>query len=92
MIVPLIMSGGSGTRLWPMSREYYPKQFHHLLGAETMLQQTVHRLEGLCTAEQLIVIGNREHRFMITEQLNEIGWQAPVATREGIARTAAAPD
>ena len=89
MIVPLIMSGGSGTRLWPMSREYYPKQFHHLLGADTMLQQTVHRLEGLCTAEQLIVIGNREHRFMITEQLNEIGWQDAKVILEPVGRNTA---
>lgn len=89
MIVPLIMSGGSGTRLWPMSREFYPKQFHHLLGKNTMLQQTVQRLEGLCTAEHLIVIGNLEHRFMITEQLNEIGWQDANVLLEPIGRNTA---
>lgn len=89
MIVPVIMSGGSGTRLWPMSREFYPKQFHHLLGNETMLQQTVRRLQGLCQAEQLIVIGNREHRFMITDQLAEIGWQNANVLLEPVGRNTA---
>lgn len=89
MIVPVIMSGGSGTRLWPMSREFYPKQFHHLLGSETMLQQTVRRLQGLCQAEQLIVIGNREHRFMITDQLAEIGWQNANVLLEPVGRNTA---
>ena len=89
MIYPVIMSGGSGTRLWPMSREFYPKQFHHLLGDETLLQQTVQRLEGLCQAEQLIVIGNREHRFMITEQLAEIGWQDAKVLLEPVGRNTA---
>lgn len=89
LIVPVIMSGGSGTRLWPMSREFYPKQFHHLLGEETMLQQTVRRLEGLSRAEQLIVIGNREHRFMITDQLAEIGWQKANVLLEPVGRNTA---
>ena len=89
MIVPVIMSGGSGTRLWPMSREFYPKQFHHLLGNETMLQQTVRRLDGLCLPEQLIVVGNREHRFMITEQLAEIGWQDANVLLEPVGRNTA---
>ena len=89
MIVPVIMSGGSGTRLWPMSREFYPKQFHHLLGDETMLQKTVQRLEGLCNDDQLIVIGNREHRFMITDQLAEIGWQNANVLLEPVGRNTA---
>ncbi|MEA1890799.1 MAG: mannose-1-phosphate guanylyltransferase/mannose-6-phosphate isomerase [Pseudomonadota bacterium] len=89
MIVPVIMSGGSGTRLWPMSREFYPKQFHHLLGNETMLQQTVQRLDGLCQPEQLIVIGNREHRFMIIEQLAETGWQNANVLLEPVGRNTA---
>jgi len=89
LIVPVIMSGGSGTRLWPMSREFYPKQFHHLLGNETMLQQTVQRLDGLCQPEQLIVIGNREHRFMIIEQLAEKGWQNANVLLEPVGRNTA---
>jgi mannose-1-phosphate guanylyltransferase/mannose-6-phosphate isomerase len=83
------MSGGSGTRLWPVSREFYPKQFHHLLGDKTMLQQTVQRLEGLCQPEQLIVIGNREHRFMIIDQLAEAGWQNAKVLLEPIGRNTA---
>ncbi|NOY16913.1 MAG: mannose-1-phosphate guanylyltransferase/mannose-6-phosphate isomerase [Gammaproteobacteria bacterium] len=89
MIVPVILSGGSGTRLWPMSRELYPKQFHHLLGNETMLQQTVQRLDGLCQPEQLIVIGNREHRFMIIDQLAETGWQDANVLLEPVGRNTA---
>ncbi len=89
MIVPVIMSGGSGTRLWPMSREFYPKQFHHMLGKETMLQQTVQRLDGLCEPEQLIVIGNREHRFMIIDQLAETGWQNANVLLEPVSRNTA---
>ncbi len=89
MIFPVIMSGGSGTRLWPMSREFYPKQFHHLLGNETMLQQTVRRLDGLCQADQLIVIGNREHRFMIIEQLQDSGWQDATVLLEPVGRNTA---
>ena len=89
MIVPVIMSGGSGTRLWPMSREFYPKQFHHMLDNHTMLQHTVLRLEGVCEPEQLIVIGNREHRFMITEQLAEIDWQGANVLLEPVGRNTA---
>lgn len=89
MIVPVILSGGSGTRLWPVSREFYPKQFHALLGEKTMLQQTVQRLDGLCLPENLIVIGNREHRFMITDQLAEIGWQDTNVLLEPIGRNTA---
>jgi len=89
VIVPVIMSGGSGTRLWPMSREFYPKQFHHMLDNHTMLQHTVLRLEGVCEPEQLIVIGNREHRFMITEQLAEIGWQDANVLLEPVGRNTA---
>ncbi len=89
MIFPVIMSGGSGTRLWPVSRELYPKQFHQLLGNETMLQQTVQRLDGLCQPEQLIVIGNREHRFMIIDQLAETGWQNASVLLEPVGRNTA---
>ena len=72
MFVPLVLAGGSGTRLWPLSRELYPKQFHELTSDVTMLQQTVLRMDGLNAAEP-VVICNEEHRFLAGEQLRQIG-------------------
>ncbi len=63
MLVPVIMAGGMGTRLWPVSREHYPKQFCALVGDTTMLQQTIGRLDGLDCAPPLTVC-NEEHRFL----------------------------
>lgn len=71
MITPVIMAGGSGTRLWPLSRAGHPKQFLALNGDKTMLQQTSERLSGLATLES-ITICNEEHRFFVAEQLREI--------------------
>lgn len=71
MITPVIMAGGSGTRLWPLSRAGHPKQFLALNGEKTMLQQTVERLSDLPTGES-ITICNEEHRFFVAEQLREI--------------------
>ena len=71
MITPVIMAGGSGTRLWPLSRAGHPKQFLALNGDKTMLQQTVERLADLPTSES-ITICNEEHRFFVAEQLREI--------------------
>ena len=71
MITPVIMAGGSGTRLWPLSRAGHPKQFLALNGEKTMLQQTAERLSGLPTSES-ITICNEEHRFFVAEQLREV--------------------
>jgi len=71
MILPVIMAGGSGSRLWPMSRELYPKQFLKLHGEWSMLQETILRLDGVSMREPL-VISNEEHRFVIAEQLRQI--------------------
>lgn len=68
MITPVIMAGGSGSRLWPLSRSLYPKQFLALNGDDTMLQQTLKRLSGL-SVESSVVICNEEHRFIVAEQL-----------------------
>jgi mannose-1-phosphate guanylyltransferase / mannose-6-phosphate isomerase len=73
MIVPVILSGGSGTRLWPLSRELYPKQLLPLVGKETMLQDTLRRLEGLEHVAEPIIVCNEEHRFLVAEQLRQIG-------------------
>jgi len=69
-IIPVILSGGSGTRLWPVSREAYPKQFLPLVGKDTMLQATWKRVASIAGAAP-IVVANQEHRFMAAEQLCE---------------------
>lgn len=72
LILPVIMAGGSGSRLWPLSRELYPKQFLQLDGDTTMLQATVHRLIQLDCAQPLLIC-NEEHRFLVAEQLRSLG-------------------
>ncbi|MDP2502851.1 mannose-1-phosphate guanylyltransferase/mannose-6-phosphate isomerase [Vibrio splendidus] len=67
-ILPVIMAGGSGTRLWPMSRTHYPKQFLPLSGKDTMLQETISRLSGIEHLPSSIIC-NEEHRFLVAEQL-----------------------
>ena len=71
-MVPIILSGGSGTRLWPLSRKMYPKQFLSLLHDETMLQRTLQRLDGM-PHEPPVVVCNEEHRFIVAEQARQIG-------------------
>lgn len=71
MILPVIMAGGTGSRLWPMSREMYPKQFLRLHSKNSMLQETLLRLNNLSVSEP-VVICNEEHRFLVAEQLREI--------------------
>jgi len=78
-IYPIILSGGSGTRLWPASRSMYPKQLLPLTGEKTMLQQTALRLQGMeGTSAECMVICNEAHRFLVAEQLLEIGKSAQV--------------
>ena len=76
-IVPVILAGGSGTRLWPLSRALYPKQFLALSGPQTLFQQAVMRLAALAgdavEVSAALVVGNEEHRFMVLDQLREIG-------------------
>jgi len=72
-IVPVILSGGSGSRLWPLSREHYPKQLLALAGAQTMLQQTAMRVDGMQNVASPVLVCNEEHRFLVAEQLREIG-------------------
>src|SRR6201998_4139703 len=72
MIYPVILSGGSGTRLWPMSRTLYPKQLLSLLGRDSLLQQTVRRVAGQQDFASPLLVANEEHRFIIAEQLREI--------------------
>ncbi|WP_434026033.1 mannose-1-phosphate guanylyltransferase/mannose-6-phosphate isomerase [[Pseudomonas] boreopolis] len=71
-LLPVILSGGSGTRLWPLSRETYPKQFLPLVGEDSMLQATWKRVAALA-ARGPIVVANAEHRFIAAEQLQQAG-------------------
>lgn len=73
MIIPVILAGGSGTRLWPLSRKHYPKQLLSLVDKRTMLQNTVLRLTSLEDVTAPIVICNDNHRFMVAEQLLAAG-------------------
>ena len=71
-LIPVILSGGVGTRLWPLSREGYPKQLLPLVTEKTMLQETALRLHGLPALARPIVVTNEAHRFLVAEQLREI--------------------
>src|ERR1039458_6597453 len=77
-IVPLIMCGGAGTRLWPASREDHPKQFLPLFGVRSTFQDTLLRVSEATLFERPIVITNAAYRFMVIEQLAEIGLEADV--------------
>jgi len=77
-IIPLIMCGGAGTRLWPASREVRPKQFLPLFGARSTFQDTLMRVSDPTLFERPIIITNAAYRFMVTEQLAEIGFEADV--------------
>jgi mannose-1-phosphate guanylyltransferase/mannose-6-phosphate isomerase len=76
MLIPVILSGGAGTRLWPLSREMYPKQLLALTSNQTMLQDTAIRLAGIQGAAAPIVVCNEAHRFTVAEQLRALRIQA----------------
>ncbi len=73
MLIPVILSGGAGTRLWPLSRELYPKQFLPLTSERTMIQETALRAVGLASVTTPIVVCNEAHRFMVAEQMHQVG-------------------
>ena len=88
-IHPVILSGGSGTRLWPMSRTLYPKQILPLIGDHSLLQQAALRVDGLPGFAPPLIIANEEHRFIIAEQLREIGLATQALLLEPIGRNTA---
>jgi mannose-1-phosphate guanylyltransferase/mannose-6-phosphate isomerase len=88
-ITPVILSGGSGTRLWPLSQSTRPKQYQSLLTKNTMLQETLIRLNGLNGLGTPIIICNKEHRFLVSEQLNEINIHKYSLILEPVARNTA---
>ena len=104
-IQPVILSGGTGSRLWPLSRAHYPKQVLALVSDATMLQETARRVENRRRFEAPLVVCNHEHRFIIAEQLREIGIEpnaivlepegrntAPAATIAALMAIETAPD
>jgi mannose-1-phosphate guanylyltransferase/mannose-6-phosphate isomerase len=89
-MIPVILSGGSGSRLWPRSRREYPKQFLPLAASNsTMIQQTALRLSGLETSSAPIVVCNEQHRFMVAEQLQQIGAKPAAILLESFGRNTA---
>ena len=89
MIIPVILSGGSGTRLWPLSRALRPKQLLSLVSEATMIQDTVSRLNGIRFLTPPIVVCNEEHRFMIAEQMRSINIEPSAIILEPFGRNTA---
>ena len=85
---PVLLSGGSGTRLWPLSREAYPKQFLALAGDDTMVQATWRRVAPLAGAAP-IVVANEDHRFLVAEQLRQVGAPRAAILLEPVGRNTA---
>ncbi len=88
-IIPVILSGGTGSRLWPQSRSLYPKQFLPLVNDQTMFQNTVSRLDGLEGVSAPLVIANEAHRFLVAEQFRQMGQQASAIILEPVGRNTA---
>lgn len=86
---PVILAGGSGTRLWPLSREYHPKQFLGLTGSRSMVQETVSRLDGLSRVAPPVIVCNEAHRFLVAEQIRELGRSTPAIILESSGRNTA---
>jgi mannose-1-phosphate guanylyltransferase/mannose-6-phosphate isomerase len=90
-LVPVILCGGTGTRLWPLSRATYPKQYWALAGSgeDTLLQQTQQRLEGLAGLAPPLLICNEDHRFIVAEQMRQIGVEPAAILLEPVGRNTA---
>ena len=89
MLIPVVLSGGAGTRLWPLSREMYPKQLLALTSKRTMLQDTVSRLAGIADVAAPIVICNEAHRFTVAEQIRALGITPAAILLEPVGRNTA---
>lgn len=89
MIIPVVLAGGSGTRLWPMSREFYPKQLLNLTGEHTMIQNTLLRLNDFEKMAPPVIIGSEKHRFMVNQQLAEVNIRPSEIFLEPVGRNTA---
>ncbi|MDW5416690.1 mannose-1-phosphate guanylyltransferase/mannose-6-phosphate isomerase [Iodobacter sp. CM08] len=88
-ITPVILCGGSGSRMWPLSRGGYPKQFLKLHGDHSLLQQTATRLVGMADVAAPLLISNQEHRFLVAEQLRAVGMDQARVVLEPMGRNTA---
>lgn len=90
LVRPVLLCGGSGTRLWPLSRTHFPKQFLRLTGDFSLLQNTLRRLDGLAGQGSPIAVANENHRFLLAEQLLEMGLTADILLEPAARNTAPA--
>ncbi|MBE2259530.1 MAG: mannose-1-phosphate guanylyltransferase/mannose-6-phosphate isomerase [Rhodobacteraceae bacterium] len=90
VIRPVILCGGAGTRLWPLSRTHYPKQFLRLVDEFSLLQNTLRRLDGVAGLGTTIAVANENHRFLVAEQFLEIGLKADILLEPAARNTAPA--
>lgn len=88
VLIPIILSGGAGTRLWPLSRENHPKQFLPLVSERTMIQETLLRLKGLKLGTPIVSCGEK-HRFMVAQQVGEVADVKPTILLEPLAKNTA---
>jgi mannose-1-phosphate guanylyltransferase/mannose-6-phosphate isomerase len=89
MLTPIILSGGAGTRLWPLSRELHPKQLLALTSSRTMLQETAARLAGMPAVAGPVVVCNESHRFLVAEQMRQLGTKPAAIVLEPVGRNTA---
>jgi mannose-1-phosphate guanylyltransferase/mannose-6-phosphate isomerase len=89
MLTPIILSGGAGTRLWPLSRELHPKQLLALTSSRTMLQETAARLAGMPAVAGPVVVCNESHRFLVAEQMRQLGAKPAAIVLEPVGRNTA---
>ncbi|MDB4037945.1 mannose-1-phosphate guanylyltransferase/mannose-6-phosphate isomerase [Candidatus Thioglobus sp.] len=88
-IIPVIISGGSGTRLWPLARKKHPKQYFSFFGNNTLFQDTIIRLKGLANLSDPIIICNVDHRFLVAEQCQQLGVINPTILLEPLGKNTA---
>ena len=86
---PVVLAGGSGTRLWPLSRESHPKQFLRLIGEYSLFQDTILRLDDIDEAAPPLVLCNEEHRFLVAEHMRQLGKEALAIALEPVGRNTA---
>ena len=89
LIIPVLLSGGTGTRLWPLSREAYPKQLLPLVGTRSLLQETAARVSDATRYRRPIVVANVEHRFVIAEQFRTVAGEPPRIVLEPMGKNTA---
>ena len=89
-LIPVILCGGAGTRLWPLSRALHPKQFLRLVGEASLLQDTVRRVDGMPAVGRSVVVTNEAQRFLVAEQLRDIHVEADILLEPAARNTAPA--